>query len=315
MPEPDATVGVTTTALLATATARLVAAGVESAAADARALLAHVLDLEPSRLLLVDRVPVTAAEAYELLLLRRERRVPLQHLTGTAYFRYEELAVGPGVFVPRPETEVMTGWAVDRLRELLAVRAAGSDPAEVLVVELCAGSGAIARSIATEVPGAVVHAVEVSDEAVVWAAHNLTGTGVRLHHDDMAGALPELDGQVDLVVANPPYIPLDAYESVAPEVRDHDPAVALFSGADGLDALRVVAAVAARLLRDGGLVCAEHAEGQQESAPAGFSRSGSFATVRDHRDLSGRPRFVTARRLARADRGDDVTVWQDERRE
>jgi release factor glutamine methyltransferase len=154
-----------------------------------------------------------------------------------------------------------------------------------------------------EVPGISVDAVEVSEEAARWAERNLSGTGVRLHVQDMAGALPELDGRVDLVIANPPYIPLEAYESVTPEVRDHDPLVALFSGDDGLDAMRVVTEVAARLLTDGGLVCAEHAEVQVDSAPRVFTADGRFSSVRDHRDLSGRPRFVTAVRRARAAHG------------
>lgn len=274
---------------------RLGAAGIGSAPAEGRLLLAHVLGLEPGQLLLVDRVSGTDAAAYEDLVARRSQRVPLQHLTGQAYFRYEELAVGPGVFVPRPETEVMTGWAIDALTRLVA---AGRRP---VVVELCAGSGAISRAIAHEVPGVVVHAVELSEDAAAWAIRNLAGTGVELHVEDMAETLPELNGTVDLVIANPPYIPLDAFESVEPEVRDHDPAMALFSGDDGLDAMRVVARVSARLLADHGLVCAEHAEVQAESAPAVFVGAGTFTSVKDHPDLSARPRFVTAIRLARSE--------------
>jgi len=264
---------------------------------DARRLLAYVLGVEPSRLLLVDSVAEEQLARFEGLVGRRAERIPLQHLTGRAYFRHEEIEVGPGVFVPRPETEVMTGWAIERLRELVT---AGRRP---LVVELCAGSGAISRALVHEVPGLRVHAVEVSEDAAQWAERNLSGTGVQLHVGDMAAALPELDTQVDLVIANPPYIPLDAYLSVTPEVRDHDPAVALFSGDDGLDAIRVVADVSARLLRDGGLVCTEHAEAQEQSAPAVFTAAALFSSVRDHRDLTGRPRFVTAVRRARAARG------------
>jgi release factor glutamine methyltransferase len=279
------------------AAARLREAGVESFTNDARQLLAHVLQLEPSRLLLVDTVDDPQLAAFTRLVIRRADRVPLQHLTGTAYFRHEQIQVGPGVFVPRPETEVLTGWAVERLRALVRE---GRSP---LVVELCAGSGAISKALVSEVPGLRVHAVEVSEDAADWALRNLAATGVELHVTDMAGALPELDGMVDLVVANPPYIPLDAYEYVAPEARDHDPAVALFSGDDGLDAMRVVARVAARLLRDGGLVGAEHADVQGESAPALFTASGSYGSVRDHQDLAGRPRFVTAVRRPRHERG------------
>ncbi|MET0692641.1 MAG: peptide chain release factor N(5)-glutamine methyltransferase [Propionibacteriaceae bacterium] len=284
-------VGVRTT--LQAAADLLRGAGVDSPEADARLLLAHVLSIEPGQLLLLDQLEPESVAAFEQLVAQRATRTPLQHLTGEAYFRYETILVGPGVFVPRPETEVMTGWAIDQLDQL---RASGRTP---VVVELCAGSGAISRAIAHEVPGVELHAVELSEEAGPWAARNLAGTGVELTIGDMATAFPELDGTVDLVIANPPYIPLDAYLSVTPEVRDHDPMVALFSGDDGLDAMRVVAQVASRLLVDGGLVCAEHAEVQAESAPAVFVAAGDFATVRDQRDLSGRPRFVTATRLAR----------------
>jgi release factor glutamine methyltransferase len=294
---PDISGATTTPTLLSAAAAQLRAAGVENPPGDARQLLAHVLGLEPSRLLLVDSVADEQRATFSELVDRRAARVPLQHLTGHAYFRYEDLQVGPGVFVPRPETEVMTGWAVDRLRELID---RGEHP---LVVELCAGSGAISRALAHEVPGLRLHAVEISDEAARWAERNLTGTDVQLHVEDMAGALPELDRRVDLVIANPPYIPLEAYESVTPEVRDHDPTVALFSGTDGLDAMRVVAQVAARLLRVGGRVCAEHAEVQVDSAPDVFTRTGDFVEVRDQVDLAGRPRFVTAVRGPRAGPG------------
>lgn len=236
---------------------------------------------------LTEHAAATGADL-ELLLARRAAREPLQHLTGEAHFRYLTLSVGPGVFVPRPETEVLAGWAVDRVREL-------DSP---VVVDLCTGSGAIALAIATEVPSARVYAVELGDDAVEWARRNLAGSGVDLRHGDMADAFRELDGTVDVVVSNPPYIPLEAFESVAPEARDHDPALALWSGDDGLDAMRVVEATAARLLRLGGVVGAEHADVQGEAAPDVFARAGRWADVRDHLDLAGRPRFVTAR-LAR----------------
>ena len=229
---------------------------------------------------------------YDGLVARRAAREPLQHLTGTAAFRYVELAVGPGVFVPRPETELLAGWAIEHAQ---AVVNAGRVP---VVVDLCTGSGAIALSVATEVPAAEVHAVELGDAAVEWAARNLAGSGVDLRHGDMAEAFPELDGTVDVVVCNPPYIPLEAYESVAPEARDHDPELALFSGADGLDAIRVLESRAALLLRVGGVVGFEHADVQGESAPAVFAATGRWADVRDHADLAGRARFTTAR-LAR----------------
>jgi release factor glutamine methyltransferase len=275
--------------LLADATRRLEAAGVASPEYDARELLAHVLGTTRSGLVLVDEVSESRARAYDALLSRRAAREPLQHLTGSAAFRYVELAVGPGVFVPRPETEVLAGWGVDRAREVLAE---GRTP---VVVDLCTGSGAVALSLATEVPGAEVHAVELDEDAYRWAARNLEGSGVDLRQGDMVEAFHDLDGSVDVVVCNPPYIPMEAYESVAAEARDHDPALALWSGQDGLDAMRVLERVAARLLRPGGVLGAEHAEVQAESAPAVLIATGRWSDVRDNPDLAGRPRYVTAR--------------------
>ncbi len=256
--------------------------------ADARLLLAHTLGVPASRLLALGAIDPDAAARFDELLTRREAGTPAQYLTGTAPFRHVEVAVGPGVFIPRPETEAMTGWALERLAE------AGESP---LVVELCAGSGAISLAIADEFPAARQYAVELSEDAVRYAAANLAGTGVDLVQADMADALLELDGTVDLVIANPPYVPLEAYDGIPAEVREHEPALALFSGPDGLDAIRVLARVAARLLKPGGRVCAEHAELQHASAPAVFVAHGGFDQVRDHRDLNDRPRFVTARRV------------------
>ena len=274
--------------LLADAVRRLADAGVASPEADAEILLAHVLGIDRSRLVLVDEVADGDRATYDALVGRRAAREPLQHLTGRAYFRHVELAVGPGVFVPRPETELLAGWAVER---------AGALDAPV-VVDLGTGSGAIAKAVADELPHARVHAVEMDEAAHGWATTNLAGTGVDLRLGDLGTAFDELAGTVDVVVSNPPYIPLDAWESVALEVRDHDPALALWSGADGLDAMRVVEARAALLLVPGGVVGVEHADAQGESAPAVFAATGRWADVRDHRDLAGRPRFVTAR-LAR----------------
>ncbi len=223
---------------------------------------------------------------------QRADRVPLQHLTGTAAFRHVELAVGPGVFVPRMETELLAGWAVERAAELAR---AGAEP---VVVDLCTGSGAIAASLADEVPGARVHAVELDPGAHAWAVRNLAGSGVDLRLGDMADAFPDLDDTVDVITCNPPYIPLEAFESVAPEARDHDPTLALWSGQDGLEAMRLLERTAARLLRPGGSVGAEHADVQGESAPRIFTATGRWREVRDHRDLAGRARYVTAR-LAR----------------
>ncbi len=270
------------------AAARLRDAGVASPERDADLLLAHVLDVALGRLPLVDDLGSSEQEAYDALVARRAAREPLQHLTGTAAFRHVELAVGPGVFVPRPETELLAGWAIEHLLTL----------ERPVVVDLCTGSGAIARAIADEVPGADVHAVELDEGALAWAERNLAGTGVDLRHGDLATAFEDLLGTVDVVVCNPPYIPLEAWESVAAEARDHDPHLALFSGQDGLDAIRVLERRAAQLLRPGGVVGAEHADVQGESAPGVFTAAARWTDVTDHRDLAGRPRYVTAR-LAR----------------
>jgi release factor glutamine methyltransferase len=283
MPENQA--GLDRRRLLADARALLRDAGVASPEYDAAELLAHVLGTTRSRLPLVDVVPADRAAAYDALVTRRASREPLQHLTGLTHFRHVELEVGPGVFVPRPETELLAGWAIEQALLL-------ESP---VVVDLCTGSGAVAKAIADEVPGARVHAVELDEPAHAWAERNLAGTGVDLRRGDMADAFGDLAGTVDVVVCNPPYIPLDAWESVAAEARDHDPHLALFSGDDGLDAMRVLERRAALLLRPGGVVGAEHADLQGESAPAVFTAAGRWTEVRDHEDLAGRARFLTAR--------------------
>jgi release factor glutamine methyltransferase len=283
--------------LLSVAVDRLRGAGVESASYDASELLAFVLHVPRSRLALVDDVSPAQAQEFGHLVEQRAARIPLQHLTGVAHFRYVELLVGPGVFVPRPETELLAGWAVEEATAVLSPdRADGA-----VVVDLGTGSGAIAKAVAHEEPTARVHAVELDERAHAWATRNLEGTGVDLRQGDLAEAFADLAGTVDVVVSNPPYIPHEAWESVAPEVRDHDPALALWStstgsesGDDGLDAVRVVEATAARLLRPGGVVVVEHADAQGESAPAVFRRTGRWRDVVDRPDLAGRPRFVTA---------------------
>ena len=278
--------------LLTEAVRRLADAGVASPAADAETLLAHVLGTDRGRLVLVDEVGDEQAQAYDALVARRVAREPLQHLTGKAHFRHVDLVVGPGVFVPRPETELLAGWAVEEASAL----------DQPVVVDLGTGSGAIAKAVANEVPAARVHAVEMDDRAYRYATVNLAGTGVDLRLGDLGAAFDDLAGTVDVVVSNPPYIPLEAWESVAVEARDHDPALALWSGDDGLDAIRVVETRAALLLGPGGVVGVEHADAQGESAPAVFAQAndlgGRWTDVRDHVDLAGRPRFVTAR-LAR----------------
>ena len=276
-------------ALRRSAQRRLAEAGVASPEYDAAALLAHVLGVSVGELPLAASLTDVETDTFEQLVERRAPREPLQHLTGVTGFRFVTLQIGPGVFVPRPETEQVAGWAIGRANQ------AGAQP---VVVDLCTGSGAIASSVADEVPQARVHAVELDPAAFQWAERNLADTGVDLRLGDMAEAFTDLDGTVDVVVCNPPYIPLEAFESVAPEARDHDPALALWSGDDGLDAMRVLEATAARLLKPGGWVGAEHADVQGESATQVFLDAGRWTDVRDHEDLAGRSRYVVAR-LAR----------------
>jgi release factor glutamine methyltransferase len=271
---------------------RLGAAGVPSPEADAVALAAHLLRVEPAevrrRMVLGGDEP----EGYAALVAERARRVPLQHLTGRAAFRRLVLEVGPGVFVPRPETECVAGWAVEA-----ASLAAGGGRVPV-VVDLCAGSGAIALAVKAEVPAARVHAVEVSDLAHAWAVRNRDrlGLDVDVVLGDAGTALPGLEGRVDVVVSNPPYIPVGAVP-LDPEVRDHDPEVALYGGsADGLAVPLAVAARAAVLLRPAGRLVMEHADAQGESLPRALRAAGPWTGVEDRTDLTGRPRAVLATR-------------------
>ncbi len=267
---------------------RLSEAGVPSPRADAELLAAHLLEVSRGDVNLAALRGDHAPAGLDELVTRRARRVPLQHLVGSAPFRGLDIPVGPGVFVPRPETETTAQVAIDAARAV-----AGRAQGPALVVDLCSGSGAIALAVATEVPGAVVHAVELSEDAHAWAQRTLVGSPVRLHLGDAAHALPRLDGLVDVVVSNPPYVPSGAAPREV-EVADHDPALALWGGgADGLDVPRQVVARAAALLRPGGTFVVEHAEVQQReildlvSAPPWRGALG-------HRDLGGRPRCVSA---------------------
>ena len=279
--------------LLETATRRLAEAGVASASTDAELLLAHALGVERSRVGVLAALggPVEAA-GFEDLVEQRADRVPLQHLTGRAGFRALELRVGPGVFVPRPETETVAQLAVDEAARLAA---AGRRP---VVVDLCTGSGALALAVATEVPAARVHAVELDPMAHAWARRNVEELAPRvdLRLGDAATAFDDLDGLVDVVVSNPPYVPPGAVP-VDPEVALHDPEVALYGGGDdGLLVPRRVVATAARLLRPGALTVVEHAEVQEGAARRMFAGP-SWTDVRSYRDLTDRPRSTTARHV------------------
>jgi release factor glutamine methyltransferase len=258
---------------------------------DAELLLAAVLGVSRARLLTLDEVPPDAAARFAGLLDQRASRVPLQHLTGTAPFRHLELAVGPGVFVPRPETELIAGWVLDRIAGLAAPT----------VVDLGTGSGAIALSVANEHPGARVVAVERDAGAIEWTRHNAAtraaagDTPVEVLSGDMTdhGLLRELDGRVDVVVSNPPYVPDGA--RLPREVADHDPPLALWGGPDGLDVVRGLLVTAARLLHPGGWLGIEHADQQGSALPTLVRGSGGWADVADNADLAGRPRYTTAR--------------------
>lgn len=286
-------------AALSDAAAVLADAGVPSPRVDAELLAAHLLGVGRGELRAMAMGSSVEPSGFGALVARRARREPLQHITGTAYFRHLELSVGPGVFVPRPETESVVQLGLDWLA---ARQHDGGTPAPV-VVDLGTGSGAIAGSVAHEVPGAQVHAVELSSEAHAWAARNLAGTGVELVLGDMRTAFAELDGTVDLVISNPPYIPAEAIPR-DPEVARFDPHMALYGGgADGMETPRAAEATAARLLKAGGCFVMEHAEVQAGQMAALLRATGHWIEVRSHQDLTGRDRATSALRAA--------ATWQD----
>jgi release factor glutamine methyltransferase len=217
------------------------------------------------------------------LVKRRVGREPLQHLTGRAPFRHIQLAVGPGVFVPRPETELLVDAVLPTLRTA----------AEPIVVDLCSGSGALALAIADEIPTARVTAVELDPEAARWLARNARGTQVDVVIGEVADAdlLADLAGRVDAVVCNPPYVP--AGTEVAAEVG-FDPDIAVFAGPTGLALMPDIVARAAELLRPGGVLAVEHDDSHERAVPELIDADGRWRDVADHRDLAGRPRYATA---------------------
>ncbi len=289
-PEPDSR---TLSAVLTRAIEVLTGAGVPSPEVDAELLVGHVLEIGRGQVQakVVTGSAISAPAAVEIMELveRRAAREPLQHITGVAAFRHIELAVGPGVFVPRPETELVAQYAIDAL-------AAAAHPSPI-GVDLGTGSGAIALAMATEVPHARVFGVENSPLAYVWTRQNfraIGGDNARPVFVDLADALPELDGSVAVVVSNPPYIPLGAIPR-DPEVRLFDPEHALYGGEDGLDVVRTVSTTARRLLHDGGILVLEHGELQGE-AIASLLREDGWGAIATHRDLLGRDRATTALR-------------------
>ena len=272
------------------ATATLAAAGVPSPRVDAELLAEHLLGVGLGRLRALMLGDSPAPEGYQELVAERAQRIPLQHITGVAHFRYLELAVGPGVFIPRPETESVVQLVLDWLNDTGRLQGA----VHPKVVDLGTGSGAIAGSIAHEVPGAEVHAVEFSEFAHAWAAKNLLPLGVHVIRGDLRDALPAHNRTFDVVVSNPPYIPAEAIPN-EPEVALHDPPEALYGGgADGMELPTAAAASAARLLVPGGYFVMEHAEVQAEWIAAMLQRSGLWTGVTTHRDLNGKDRATSA---------------------
>jgi len=271
------------------ATERLTEAGVPSPRVDAELLADHLLGVGLGRLRAMMLGDAPAPAGYAELVAERATRIPLQHITGVAHFRYLQLAVGPGVFIPRPETESVVQLVIDRLQAL--ERAGVVRPK---VVDLGTGSGAIAGSIAHEVPEAEVYAVEFSEFAHAWAAKNLRPLGVTLLLGDLRNAMPEQNGTFDVVVSNPPYIPAEAIPN-EPEVALHDPPEALYGGgADGMELPTAAAASAARLLVPGGYFVMEHAEVQAGWISGMLKRTGLWTDVTTHFDLNGKERATSA---------------------
>jgi release factor glutamine methyltransferase len=270
----------------------LAGAGVESPRVDAEMLAAHVIGVDRGRLMLNPLVDPPALEQLRKLVERRAAREPLQHLLGTAVLGPIDVAVGPGVFTPRPETELLLEWG---LREV-------ADVAAPVVVDLCTGTGALALAVATSRPDAVVHAVELDPAALTWARRNVAehaaagGTPVTVHTADVRwpDLLVELETRVDLVLCNPPYVPDGT--PLPPEVTGWDPPTAVYGGPDGLEIIRAVVSASAALLRYGGALAIEHDDTHGETVPALLRRRRVLTDVEEHLDLAGRPRFATARR-------------------
>ena len=272
---------------------RLAEAGVDSPRADAEWLLCDALGCDRGRLLLVDAVSDNARARFHHAVAQRAERIPLQHITGTAAFGPVDLSVGPGVFTPRPETEFLADWAARAL----------ADTAGTQLVDLCSGSGALAIAVATLVPSVRVTAVEYSPRALHWLRRNVDAAAadiaarISVCCADVTDAeqMGELIGPagVDVVVANPPYVP-DGH-TIAPEVA-HDPPEAVFAGPDGMTVIEPMVPIVADLLRPGGYVGIEHDDTTSVSVLTALESTGQFVDVRAHADLAGRLRFATGRR-------------------
>lgn len=270
------------------AAAQLAEAGIDSARFDAEELAAHVAGTDRGRLALLTGPDDELLRRFHDLVDARSQRVPLQHLLGTAAFGPVLLHVGPGVFTPRPETESILEWAMSQAL-----------PDQPTIVDLCTGSGALAVALSVGRPDARVIGVDDSDTALAYARRNAARTKVELLRADVTapGLLAELDGRVDLVVANPPYVPDGAV--LEPEVMQHDPSHAVFGGPDGMAVIPDVVALAGRWLRPGGCFAVEHDDSTSAHTVECIDSTGLFDDIVARKDLAGRPRFVTARRGSR----------------
>jgi release factor glutamine methyltransferase len=270
----------------------LAAAGVPTPRVDAEILAAHIMGVERNRLMLHPLVDPVVIDQLRKVVERRASREPLQHVLGTAVLGPVQVAVGPGVFIPRPETELLYEWGLRAM----------SDVSAPLVVDLCTGTGALALAVAASRPDAIVHAVDADPGALTWAQRNIAdhaaagGTPVTLHAADVRwpDLLVDLEARVDLVLCNPPYVPDGA--PVPREVAEWDPPVAVFGGPDGLEIIRAVVNASAALLRYGGSLAIEHDDSHGDAVPALLRRRKVLTDVHEHHDLAGRPRFATARR-------------------
>lgn len=277
---------------IADATAVLSEAGIDSARTDAELLAAYLLGVERGRLSFAE-ISADFPDRYRGVVSARANRIPLQHITGVAPFGPVLLEVGPGVFIPRPETESLLEWALSQ-----------DLPPSPVIVDVCTGSGALAVALATVLPAATVTGVDVDPTALGYARRNAAPTNAGMVQGDVTddGLLAGLAGTVDLVVSNPPYVPLGA--ELEPEVAVHDPAHAVFGGADGMDVIVPLVDRAAGWLKSGGLLAVEHDDTTSERTVETISATGCFEGVTPHCDLTGRPRFVTARRMPRNDKGE-----------
>lgn len=282
---------------------RFIHSGIASPDVDATLIAAALLG-ESSHLALrfysPDQIPDSfPAEFYEAV-ERREKREPLQHIVGSAPFGILDLTVGPGVFIPRPETEVLAEWAVTEFEKLSVTDE--NQAFESIIVDLGTGSGALAIYINQRVQADEVIGVDLSPVAVAAAQKNAHehGAAVRIIEGDMTDPdlLSEYSGRVAMVVSNPPYVPYVPREAgLLPAEIYHDPETAVFSGADGMDAIRGLIPVAARLLMPGGLLGIEHDDSTAAVTRELVEKQGCFEHVRNVKDLTGRDRFVTASKV------------------